>query len=284
MTRAGAVLVEGNDFYSSPRISPDGGRLAWLTWRHPNMPWDGTELWVGELKADGTVGLMRWVAGWQDESIFQPEWSPDGTLYFVSDRMGWWNLYRLDKETMETIEPLYPMEAEFGKPQWAFGMSTYAFESAERIVCSYTRNGVWHLASFDTATRQLSTIETLYTDISQVRARRGEAVFVGGSPLTEYEVASLDLGSGAVTVLKRSAEAGVGHEYISVAEPVEFPTEGGLTAHGFFYAPRNPDFVAPEGEKPPLLVMSHGGPTSAASDVLDLETQFWTSRASLCWT
>jgi len=274
----GTVLVEGNDFYSSPRVSLDGSRLAWLTWRHPNMPWDGTELWVGEFADDGSIGPMRRVAGGQDESIFQPEWSPDGTLYYVSDRTGWWNIHRLDRETLETSEAVCPMEAEFGVPQWVFGLSTYAFESAERIICTYVSEGRWRLASLDTVTGELATIETLYTYIREVRARWGEVVFIGGSPLVEEELVSLDLGSGAVTVLKRSGELGVGHEYISVPEPVEFPTEGGVTAHGFFYEPKNPDFVAPDGEKPPLLVMSHGGPTSADIDVLDTEIQFWTSR------
>jgi dipeptidyl aminopeptidase/acylaminoacyl peptidase len=273
----GRVLVEGNDFYSTPRISPDGGMLAWLTWRHPNMPWDGTELWVGEIGEDGSIGRMRRVAGGQDESVFEPEWSPDGRLYFVSDRTGWWNLYRLNGAQSEA-EALCLMEAEFGVPQWVFGLSTYAFESAERIVCAYNREGRWQLASLNTGTGVLSNIETLYTYIREVRARRGEVVFVGGSPLVEEEVVSLDLGSGAVTVLRPSAEVGIRRQYISVPETVEFPTEGGVTAHGFFYAPKNPDFAAPEGEKPPLLVMSHGGPTSAASDVFDVELHYWTSR------
>jgi len=273
--KGGTVLVKGNDFYSSPRVSPDGTRLAWLTWRHPNRPWDGTELWVGEFQPDGSIGSPQQIAGGLEESIFQPEWSPDGVLHFISDRTGWWNLYRLNGGE---IESLYPMEAEFGRPQWTFGISTYAFESAGRIICSYTRNGTWELASFDTRTRRLSTIETLYSFITSVRARAGEAIFVGGSPLAEYELVSLDLASGAATVLKVGSELRVDHAYISMAEPVEFPTEGGLTAHALFYEPKNPDFAAPEGEKPPLLVMSHGGPTSAANDVLDLETQFWTSR------
>jgi dipeptidyl aminopeptidase/acylaminoacyl peptidase len=273
--KGGTVLVEGNDFYSSPRISPDGTRLAWLTWHHPNMPWDGTELWVGEFQPDGSIGTAQQVAGGKEESIFQPEWSPDGILHFISDRTSWWNLYRLSDGE---VEALYPMEAEFGRPQWVFGISTYAFESAGRIICSYTRNGAWELASLDTGTRRLSTIETLYSYIASVRARPAEVIFVGGSPLVEYELASLDLASGAVTVLKRGSELSVDHAYISVAEPIEFPTEGGVTAHALFYEPKNPDFTAPESEKPPLLVMSHGGPTSAVNDVLDLETQFWTSR------
>ena len=122
----GTIVVSGNDFYSSPRLSPDGSQLAWLTWNHPNMPWDGTELWVAQLNETGTVIKKEKIAGGVDESIFQPEWSPDGTLYFVSDRTGWWNLYRWNENK---IEPLCPMEAEFGQPQWVFGGSLYGFAS-----------------------------------------------------------------------------------------------------------------------------------------------------------
>jgi len=137
------VLVSGNDFYSSPRLNPDGGRLAWLTWNHPNMPWDGTQLMVCDLDAEGLPENVERVAGGQNESIFQPEWSPDGTLHFVSDRTGWWNLYR---QRDGRIELLCEREAEFGLPQWALGMSTYAFVSPERIVCAYGERGTSHRA------------------------------------------------------------------------------------------------------------------------------------------
>lgn len=136
------VLVSGNDFYATPRLSPDGNTLAWLAWRHPNMPWDGTELWIAEVQPDGSLANAALIAGGENESIFQPSWSPDGRLYFVSDRSGWWNLYRLDNEG---IERLVAMEAEFGVPQWAFGFSAYAFDSAERIICTYTKTAstIW---------------------------------------------------------------------------------------------------------------------------------------------
>jgi hypothetical protein len=168
----GRVLVAGNDFYATPRLSPDGARLAWLTWRHPNMPWDGCELWVGELDAAGEVRDAQLVAGSVTESIFQPTWSPDGVLYFVSDRTGWWNLYRWRDGQ---VEPLAPLEAEFGQPQWAFGMSTYAFESADRIICTYTQAGVDHLAALDTRTKQLTPIETEYTEINLPTAAPGSS-------------------------------------------------------------------------------------------------------------
>ena len=150
--RGGIPLASGGDFYASPRLSPDGTHLAWLTWNHPNMPWDGCELWVGELAPGGEVRLARHVAGGHDESIFQPEWSPDGVLHFVSDRTGWWNLYRLRDGR---VEPLCPMDAEFGLPQWVFGLSTYAFTSGGEVICAYGDRGMSHLARLDTASGQL---------------------------------------------------------------------------------------------------------------------------------
>ena len=272
---AAHVLVSGNDFYASPRISPGGSQLAWLTWNHPNMPWDGTELWVGELRADGSLGRTGRVAGGVDESIFQPEWSPDGVLYFVSDRTGWWNLYRWRDGR---VEPVIEMEAGFGRPQWLFGMSTYAFASAGRIICTYIGQGAWRLASLDVATGGLDLIETPYTEIEYVRAAPGRAVFLAGSPAEPTSVVQLDLATGQLDVLRRSSQVAVAPGYLSSPRAIEFPTESGLTAHAFFYAPKNVDYAAPPGERPPLLVLSHGGPTSARFGTLDPGIQYWTSR------
>jgi dipeptidyl aminopeptidase/acylaminoacyl peptidase len=269
------TLISGHDFYAAPRLSPDGTRLAWLAWDHPNMPWDGTELWVGEIRADGSLGQTERVAGGAAESIFQPEWSPDGTLYFVSDRTGWWNLYCLrDGE----VEPLVEMEAEFGLPQWVFGMRTYAFESARRIICAYTQQGAWQLASLDPETRKLENIETPYTSISEVHAAPGRAVFHGGSPNEPMSIVQLDLATGEIEILRRSSTVGIDSGYLSPPQALEFPTENGLTAHAFFYPPRNRDYAAPAGELPPLLVLSHGGPTGTTSSAFRLEVQYWTSR------
>ena len=269
------VLVSGNDFYASPRLSPDGSRLAWLTWNHPNMPWNGTELWVGEIEADGSVGHAQLVAGGENESIFQPEWSPDGVLTFVSDRTKWWNLYRWRDGR---VEPLVEMEAEFGAPQWVFGMSLYAYESAERIICAYTQHGDWHLASLDVASRKLTPIETPYSDIAQLRASPGRVVFLGGSPTEPESVVHLDLAAGEFEVLRRSSKIVIEPGYLSTPQAIEFPTENGLTAHAFFYPPTNRDYVGPAGERPPLVVISHGGPTGATSSRLTLTVQYWTSR------
>ena len=269
------VLVSGNDFYSSPRLSPDGSRLAWLTWNHPNMPWDGTELWVAELQADGTPGRAERVAGGNEESVFQPEWSPEGVLYFVSDRTGWWNLYRLSGDGIEAVTR---MEAEFVVPQWVFGQSTYAFESANRILCTYTRRGIWYLASIDTGTLTLEPIETPYTWIGILRVSRDRAVFAGGSPVRATAIVSLDLTTGKSTVLKKSSAVTIDPGYLSIPSAIEFPTEGGMTAHGFFYSPKNHDYTAPTDERPPLLVISHGGPTGSTTSTLNLSVQYWTSR------
>lgn len=269
------VLVSGNDFYSSPRLSPDGTRLAWLTWNHPNMPWDGTELWVGELGTDGSLTSTERVVGGSEESIFQPEWSPGGVLHFVSDRSGWWNLYCWRDGQ---IVSLYEKAAEFGQPQWVFGMSTYAFVAANRIICAYTEEGIAHLASLDTETGTFTPLEIPYTSISQVKATPGHVVFTGGSPTQLNAIVLFALNTLSTNVLRRTSKVTVDPAYLSMPEPIEFPTEHGLTAYAFFYAPKNRGYVAPPGELPPLLVRSHGGPTSATTSTLNLGTQFWTSR------
>ncbi|MBA3804176.1 MAG: S9 family peptidase, partial [Acidobacteria bacterium] len=269
------TIASGNDFYSSPRLSPDGSRLAWLTWNHPNMPWDGTELWVGALDEDGTMSRRERVAGGIDESIFQPEWSPDGLLYFVSDRSGWWNLYRWRDNN---VEALCPAEAEFGQPQWVFGLSAYGFESASSIICTYIERGSSRLARLDTQTGKLGIIETPYADITYLRVGHGRAVFRGGSPTAPATIVQLDLATGETEALRRSNDLKIDRAYLSSAQAVEFPTENGRSAHAFFYPPQNKDFNAPEDERPPLLVKSHGGPTSACSSTLSLNIQYWTSR------
>jgi dipeptidyl aminopeptidase/acylaminoacyl peptidase len=272
----GAVLAEGNDFYSSPRLSPDGKRLAWLTWNHPNMPWDGTELWAGDLDEAGHVTARRKVAGGANESIFQPEWSPDGRLHFSSDASGWWNLRRENSDGR--VELVLEMEAEFGLPQWGFGMSAYAFASADMIVCAYVVRGESRLGVVDAATRTLEPVETPYTDITYVRARRGRAVFRAASPVERAAVVEYDTHARAFKILRGASDAGVDSGYFSTPRAVEYPTENGRNAHAFFYPPRNRDYRAPEGETPPLLVKCHGGPTAATTTALRLEIQYWTSR------
>ncbi len=272
---AGEVIVSGKDFYSSPRLSPDGNRLAWLSWNHPNLPWDGTELWVGNLDERGCIASAGIVAGGQNESIFQPEWSPGGVLHFVSDRTGWWNLYRSNESG---IESLCEMAAEFGAPQWIFRMSTYAFESEHRIICAYCERGNWQLASLDTATRKLERIEAAYAEISSLRATPGLAVLCGGSPTESTSIVCVELETKETRVLRQSSSVQIDNGYLSIPRQVEFPTEHGLTSHAFFYPPTNRDYIAPAEDRPPLIVISHGGPTSASTTTLKLSIQYWTSR------
>ncbi|HYA27558.1 MAG TPA: S9 family peptidase, partial [Acidobacteriota bacterium] len=229
---AGTIIAAGNDFYSSPRLSPDGSHLAWLTWNHPKMPWDGTEMWMGKLSDDGSVTEKEKIAGGIDESIFQPEWSPDGVLYFASDRTGWWNLYRWIKNR---IEPLCPMNAEFGQPQWVFGGSLYGFASAQQIVCSYSKKGHDYLAKLDTTTKQIVSLEIPFTAISQVRPASNRVVFIGASVSESSSVVSLNLATGQLQRLRSSRQTIVDAGYLSEAVAIEYPTEGGLTAHGYFY-------------------------------------------------
>jgi dipeptidyl aminopeptidase/acylaminoacyl peptidase len=272
---SGRIVVSGNDFYSSPRLSPDASRLAWLAWNHPNMPWDGTELWTGKLNDGGFLFDKIRIAGGPAESIFQPQWSPDGTLYFVSDRSGWWNLYRWRDDR---VEALCPMDAEFGQPQWVFGSSLYGFASANLIICCYSKNGRDHLAALDAETKELTDIDLPFSAISQVNAVGNRAVFIGASATEPTSIVSLDLPGGHPAVLRRSRASAVDPGYLTGPRPIEFPTEAGLTAHGYFYPPHNRDFAAAENEKPPLLVISHGGPTSCSSASLKYAIQYWTSR------
>ena len=270
----GRVLADGHDFFSSPRLSPDGRRLAYLAWDHPRMPWVGTTLFVRDLEG----GEAAAVAGGPHESVFQPEWAPDGSaLFFISDRSGWWNLYRLDLGGGEA-RPLAPMAAEFGQPQWVLGMSTYAPLSPDRLVCSYTANGLETLAVLEVGSGKLTPVATPYTEFSSVRAEGDTVVFRGGAPSLAPAIVKLNWRTGVAEVLARAT--GVADEfggYFTTVEHIEFPTEAGGTAFALHYPAFNPDYAA-AGELPPLLVKCHGGPTAAASSTLDLRTQYWTSR------
>jgi dipeptidyl aminopeptidase/acylaminoacyl peptidase len=269
-----SVLVAGHDFFASPRLGPDD-RLCWLSWDHPSMPWNGCELSVATFDDAGNVTDAMVVAGAVDESITQPTWTPDGTLYLVSDRSGFWNLYRLRHGE---IGPVLLRDNDFGRPAWVFGITTYGVLDDGRLAVTYADQGEWRLAVLDTVTGDLRDVATPYTDFGGVSTAGDRVLTIAASPTRAPEIVSIDPASGEVDVLKRSRDVDIDERYVSVAQPVEFPTEGGQTAHAFFYPPRNPDHVAPDGELPPLLVFSHGGPTSATDGTLDLLTQFWTSR------
>lgn len=269
------ILVGGSNFYASPRLSPDGKKLSWLSWNHPNMPWDGTELWVGILDELGQIQETQLVAGGVQESIFQPEWSPDGLLYFASDRSDWWNLYRW---TGKEIEAIYPMEAEFGRPQWVFNMSTYGFLSSEQIACVFTQHGNWQLGILNLPEKSLETFDLPFTAISDIRAYSGKILITASSPNIPTSVVMFRPRTKTIEVIQRSMSIEFDPGYVSEPLSIEFPTSNSQTAHALFYPPKNRDFQASSEEKPPLLVISHGGPTSASDTSLKLSIQFWTSR------
>ena len=279
----GTVLAGGNDFFSSPRLSPDGRRLAWIAWDHPNMPWVGTTLYLAELDASGSpVGEPVAIAGGPEESIVQPEWSPDGaTLVFNSDRSGWWNLHAHDVARRVTRQ-VVARDAEFAQAQWIFGMSSYAFVGPDRLIASYVENGIGRLALVDLASGGLTGIDVPFSEFWSVRADGGDlVVFCGGAFDRPASVVRYDLGSRTHRALQQANTVVDDPElrkYLARPQAVAFPTEAGATAYGLFYPPTNPDYEVRTGEKPPLLVKCHGGPTSSASSLLNLNTQYWTSR------
>jgi len=270
------VLAHGADFYSSPRLAPDGRTLAWLSWDHPRMPWQGTTLWRANLQADGTLETPVRVAGGAEESICQPEWSPDGLLHFVSDRSGWWNLYRQDAD--QRIEALCPMEAEFAAPHWTFGNSMYGFRSAGEIICTYIDKGVSRLARLLPASGKLEAIANPYEEIRELRVAPGMVAMLAGSPTIALELARIDFTEEGVEILAQSIEDLPDEANLSVPVNLSYPSANGRTSHAFFYPPRNRDVAAPDGTRPPVIVISHGGPTGMTVNTLKLATQFWTSR------
>ena len=269
----GRVVVSGADFYAAPRLSPDGRQLAWLSWDHPNMPWDGTFLWLADIAADGALTNAHRVAGGTDVSVFQPEWSPDGTLHFVDDSTGWWNLYRWRNGTRES---LCPRQAEFGLPLWQFGMRSFGFLADGRLVCRVIEGGAGRLAVVTEA--RLETLPTPFSHPGLPQSLGGRLALTGATRSEPVRLSLWDPDTGVEEVLKRATETTVDTGYVSEAEAMEFPTAGGLSAHAFYYPPRNRCYAAPAGELPPLIVRSHGGPTGATGDAFTLAIQYWTSR------
>src|SRR5215510_6150200 len=271
------TLDSGHDFYSSPTLSADGSKLAWLSWRHPNMPWTATYLNAANVDGAGALTDKQIVQG-GNESIFQPQWSPDGRLYFISDRTDFWNLYRWDTHK---VEHLLSRDAEFGVPQWNLALSTYAFVSADIMIYSFVQNGTWRLGRLDIPTLAAHDYPTELASLSGVRASATNVVVRCATTTSPPAIATVDLNTGGVSPIRFSVPSGsleTFQNYFSVPQPIDFPTSDGDIAHAFYYPPYNPAWQAPASEKPPLLVKSHGGPTSATEPALDLSVQFWTSR------
>lgn len=270
------IFANGADFYSNPRISPDGKQLSYLRWFHPHMPWDTTECVLAQLDEQGNILGEEIIAGGNNESIFQPQWSPDNQLYFVSDRNNWWNIYRWNGENAEVI---CAMDAEFATPQWIFGMSTYGFLNTQEIFCCYSQQGFWQTGVIDLATGHLRKIPTEFRDISAIHCNDNCAWFLAASAtqssqLWYYNCHQITAVTKNITTLSQ--------DYIAHANAIEFATRDGEIAYGFFYRPTNAQATLPSdfssSSLPPLLVMCHGGPTGATETGLNLKIQFWTSR------
>jgi dipeptidyl aminopeptidase/acylaminoacyl peptidase len=272
----GEALVSGNDFYAYPRLNADSTRLAYITWHHPDMPWDGTELWVADVNADGSLGEARQVAGGLQESVLQPEWTHDGTLYFLSDRTEWWNVYSLT--TGGEPEAVTSFDAEIGGPLWTFGLRWYTVAANGSLFCALDRATTHELVSVDPRSRNATPLPLPYSEIRNPAACGNNVVAVFASPTEEDFLGLVDTSTLDVDVLARSSKDEIDRAYLSVPRQIEFPTTNAATAYGWFYPPRNEQFRAPEGELPPLLVMSHGGPTGERGPTLNASIQFWTSR------
>lgn len=286
------VLFDRSDFVGTPAVDPAGGRVAFVTWDHPNMPWDSTRLWVLHAEfgpSEVTVEGVEVVAGGEGESICQPRWAPDGRLWFVSDRTGWWNLFALEaNDGTASPQSIDPGEYEVGEPAWVFGQSRYAFLSDGRLVAARRSHGLDELVVIHPERGETQPLDVGCTEIATVAATATTVVFVGASYTSEPAVRAALVGRTAATtveLLRPPRDLGIEVESLSIGEQITFPTgppgDGGgrdAVAHATFYPATNPDFVPLDGEVPPLLVMIHGGPTSAARAELRLGVQYWTSR------
>lgn len=269
------ILEEGHDFYSSPTLSPDGKKLAWLAWNHPNMPWDESEVWVADYN-NGELSNKIKVAGSTEESLYQPTWSPSGELYFISDKSGWWNLYRIKNDK---IEALYPMEAEFGIAQWHLGTRTYAFTGrGDEIIATYEQNGTVKLALLDPEKKTLTPVDLGFADYGSPTSGPGFVVLSAGSYTTPRKLIKLDLATLTWTQIGPLPTQKYDPEYFSTPQFIRYPSADGRHSYAYYYPPTNKDYQGPQDQKPPLIVISHGGPTASTSPTFSIGNQYWTSR------
>jgi dipeptidyl aminopeptidase/acylaminoacyl peptidase len=269
------IIASGHDFYSNPEISPDGQQLLFLAWDHPNMPWDGTQLWLSDLDESGNIENLQVIAGGAEESIFQPLWDPNGNFYYISDKSGWWNIYEYSAEDHRC---LLSKDAEFGLPQWVFGMSTYAVLGPGRLVSTYRDLNGSHLILIDAQKNEWVEIDVPYSDIDQVRGSGKLIAFIGSSADRSSEIVVMDIESNEKYVLRCSSENDMESKNISRPELITFEPRPGEATYGWYYPPTNSAFEAPADEKPPLIVLSHGGPTSYSPGSFSPIKQYWTTR------
>ncbi len=270
------VLVSGKDFYASPRISPDGKKLAWISWNHPNMPWDQTQLSVGNLDIAGNLSNEQCLIDNTDESVIQPIWCPDGELHFVSDRSGWWNIYSFRDQVLNAITPV---NADFGFPQWQCGNSSFAFVDRHQLYAIYTKDGREKLCLIEPEKGLIHSLDVPFCSYHNALFHYNNTlIFIASSETSPLAVIQWDIKTGKTRQLSNPVRPLLTKDNISVAEAIKFPTTNDKTAHAFYYQPVNSQNKGPEDEKPPLIVMSHGGPTAAASAEFQSSIQFWTNR------
>lgn len=271
------ILVEGADFYSNPRLSHDGKSLCWISWNHPNMPWDNTCLDLAKIKQDGELAEYTHVVDGSNnnESVCQPVWSSENILYFVTDKNNWWNLYRLNDNKVECV---VEMEAEFAVPQWSFREANYDFMDENNILAIYRQNGLSYLSKITVSESSIETLTLPYTDLESVSCNDKTACFLAASPTQFPAIIEYDLETNKTKVIRKANNLKLDEENISIGEPLSFPVDEKNNAYAFFYRPKNKIFTGLEGEKPPLVVMSHGGPTGESHNGIKMVAQFFSSR------
>ncbi len=305
------TLEQGHDFYASPRLNAQTSQLCWQSWNHPNMPWDGNSLWLADINKAGLIENKKHIAGGDKISVFQPQWSPDDTLHFISDDSGWWHLYRYtesslpEKKQTGKITQLSEGQKELGLPQWVFAQSSYAFVDNTHIICCYQSQGRASLALLSVAENAtekvaekttLKTIPTIWQEFSSIKASNNKLCFIAASsasfPQLILATISVTFGDNKApslshSVIKSSCQLPVAKEYYSTAQSKTFTNRHKQKVYANYYPPTNPNYQSQTNNNthnnddkaaPPLIIICHGGPTGQASAALDPKKQFWTSR------
>ena len=267
-------FVSGADFYAYPRISPDQSQLCWIEWQHPNMPWDATQLWQATISNGNLIEKKRVAGGDNNQAIFQPHWSPNNTLYYVSDITNWWNIYRFENGIGA---PVLRMDAEFATPLWQLGMTTFDFIDANTIACIWTVSGIWHSGFIDVATGVLTTVQTPYSSMQAVACHQGSVYFVAGASVLASQIGGVNL-QGQVSPIYAPATVDLDKADLAQPESISFTSGDNQQVHAFYYPPTSARYCGDDRELPLVIAMCHGGPTGATSSGLNLKIQYWTNR------